>query len=248
MDAPKVTFLHYIRAILFYAGFYPVAIIHATLSLIVSPVLNFRQRFAFVTLLNTFCMFWLRITCGLKLKVEGKENLPTEGAYVAVANHQSEWETFYLLNLIHPVCPVLKQELLKIPFFGWALALLKPIALDRSKRRGALKQLLLQGKERLSEGTPVLIYPQGTRVPVGKMGKFNKGGAMLALSGGVPIVPIIHDAGHYWPGKSFVKHPGTVMVHVGTPIETADRSVDDIHADVEVWLKAHMKELNIIEE
>lgn len=246
MQSKKVTPLHYLRAALFYAGFYPVTIVHASLSLILSPLLNFRQRFALVTQVNFFYMFWLRLCCGLGLEIQGRDNLPKDGAYVVVANHQSEWETLYLQTLIRPMCSVLKKELLKIPFFGWALGLLDPIALDRSKRRGALKQLLTQGKERLQDGTPVLIFPQGTRVPVGKMGKFNKGGAMLAASAGVPIIPLIHDAGRLWPGKSFIKHPGKVQVHVGEPIATEGRSVDEIHADVEAWLKAHMEALKII--
>lgn len=139
-----------------------------------------------------------------------------------------------------------EKELLKIPFFGWALGLLKPIAIDRSQRRGALKQLLTEGKERLEDGIPVIIFPQGTRVPVGKTGKFNKGGAMLALSAGVPLVPMIHDAGFYWPGKSFAKLPGTVQVHVGEPIPVEGRSVDEIHQDMVEWLEQHMQQLKII--
>lgn len=246
MSQPKVGVLHYIRAFIYYLGFYPVTIVHSTLSLIVSPVLNFRQRFKFVTLINYFYIFWLRICCGVGVKITGRENLPADGAYVAIANHSSEWETLFLQTFVRPQCAVLKKELLKIPFFGWALGLLDPIAIDRSQRRGALKQLLTEGKSRLEDDIPVVIFPQGTRVPVGKMGKFNKGGAMLALSAGVPVVPIIHDAGIYWPGKSFAKLPGTVQVHVGEPIPVEGRSVDEIHADMVAWLERHMDELNLL--
>ena len=142
---------------------------------------------------------------------------------------------------------MLKKELLKIPFFGWALAMLKPIALDRSKRRGALKQLLGQGKERLQEGINVVIFPQGTRVQVGKLGKFNKGGAMLAASAQVSVVPLVHDAGLYWPGKSFVKYPGTVKVIVGKPVASVDRTVDEIHAASAGWIEQQMRELKVVD-
>jgi len=243
----KFSPLHYLRATLFYAGFYPVTIVWATLSLICSPFMGFRSRFKMVTVVNYFYMFWMRVCCGLKVKIEGRENLPADGAYVVVANHQSEWETLFLQTLIRPQCTVLKKELLKIPFFGWALGLLKPIAIDRSQRRGALKQLLQQGKDRLEEEIPVLIFPQGTRVDVGKMGKFNKGGAMLAVSAGVPVIPLVHNAGEFWPGKSFAKLSGEVTVRIGKPVVSVDRSVDEVHTDCTDWLAEHIKDVSQLE-
>lgn len=246
MSTSKGTLFQKLRAVFYYIGFYSLTVVHASLSLLVSPVLDFRKRFKFVTLINYFYIFWLKVCCGVKVRVTGRENLPQDGGYVVVANHSSEWETLFLQTLVRPQCTVLKKELLKIPFFGWALGLLKPIAIDRSQRRGALKQLLTEGKSRLEEDIPVIIFPQGTRVPVGKMGKFNKGGAMLALSAGVPVIPLIHDAGHYWPGKQFAKTPGTVQVHVGEPIPVEGRTVDEIHEDMVNWLEQHMKDLKLI--
>lgn len=238
--AQKASPLLYVRATAYYFGFYLVTILYSSLCLLIAPLFGFRTRFRIISSINYFYIFWLRLCCGVKVDVQGRENLPRDGAYVVIANHQSEWETLYFLTLVRPQCTVLKQELLKIPFFGWALGLLKPIALDRSKKRGALKQLLTQGKERLAEDIPVLIFPQGTRLPVGKLGKFNKGGAMLAASAGVPVVPMVHDAGVFWPGKSFVKYPGTVTLKIGKPVETEGKSVDEIH-DLSVgWMLAEM--------
>jgi 1-acyl-sn-glycerol-3-phosphate acyltransferase len=243
MSAPRHrSSLLYLRALLYAIGFYPLTILFAIPCLLIGPLLPFRARFRFLTLINYFYIAWLRICCGLGVELKGRERLPKEGAYVVVANHQSEWETLYFQTLIRPQSVVLKRELLRIPLFGWALALLRPIALDRSKRRGALKQLLEQGQQRLDSGIPLLIFPQGTRVPVGQMGKLNKGGAMLAVSRGVPIVPIAHNAGLFWPGKSFIKYPGTVQVSVGPAIETAGRSVDEVHAEVSGWLEQAMRE------
>lgn len=241
----KKTPLLYLRAALYYAGFYSVTIVYSSLCLLIAPALSFRSRFKLVTGINFFYIFWLRVCCGVRVDIQGAERLPKGGAYVVVSNHQSEWETLFFQTLVRPQSVVLKQELLKIPFFGWALGLLKPIALDRSKRRGALKQLLQQGKERLDEEIPVLIFPQGTRVPVGETGQFNKGGAMLAVSAGVPIIPIVHDAGIAWPGKSFVKYPGTVTVKVGPVVDTAERSVDEVHNDSVGWLLSEMKAMGV---
>jgi len=233
-----------IRALIYYAAFYPVTIFWATLSLIVARFLPFKPRFYFVTFINHFYILWLRIACGVKVNVQGRENLPKECAYVAIANHQSEWETIYFQLLIQPQAVVLKQELLKIPFFGWALALLEPIALDRSQKRGALKVLLEQGKDRLSRGIPLLIFPQGTRLPAGEMGKWNKGGAMLAVSNQVPMVAIAHNAGRYWPGKALIKKPGTIDVVISEPISTTDRSVDEVHTDAVAWLTPALERIN----
>lgn len=232
-----------LRALLFAAGFYPLTILYAIPCLLLGPLLPFRARFVLLTGINYFYIFWLRVTCGVKTQVEGLENLPKGQAYVALSNHQSEWETLYFQLVFRPQVVVLKKELLSIPFFGWALALLKPIALNRAQPREALKQLLRQGSERLQEGIPVLIFPQGTRVAVGEKGRFNKGGAMLAVKNQVPIIPVVHNAGHCWPGKSFVKYPGTVQLVIGKPIETLDRSVDEVQAEAEAWLLEQMQRL-----
>ncbi|GGK83635.1 lysophospholipid acyltransferase family protein [Amphritea balenae] len=244
----KPSALLYLRATLFYIGFYPVTLVFAAFCVMVGWALPFRPRFKLFTLMNYFSMFWLRLCCGVKYRIEGRENLPKEGAYVVVANHSSEWETLFLQTLIRPQSAVLKKELLKIPFFGWALGMLQPIALDRSKRRGALKQLLTEGKARLEDDINVVIFPQGTRVETGKLGKFNKGGAMLAASAQVAVVPLAHDAGLFWPGKSYVKYPGTITVRVGKPVASVDRSVDEIHTDSVGWLEAQMYDLKVVDK
>ncbi|EXJ10385.1 lysophospholipid acyltransferase family protein [Nitrincola nitratireducens] len=146
------------RAFLFALGFYPITILYSIPCLLIGPFLPFRQRFAFFTGINYFYISWLKWMCGVDTRVQGREHLPNAGAFVVLGNHQSEWETLYFQILVRPQVVVLKKELLKIPFFGWALGLLKPIALDRSQRRGALKQLLEQGAARLSEDIPIVMF------------------------------------------------------------------------------------------
>ncbi len=231
-----------IRSLIYYLVFYPFTIVYSTFCLLIGRFLSFDTRFKVFTVINYSYIAWLRLCCGVRLDVKGLENLPKDRAYVLVANHQSEFETIFLLTMVRPQCIVLKKELLDIPFFGWALAMLEPIALDRSQRRGALKQLLTQGKARLEAGRPVVIFPQGTRVPVGEPGRFNKGGAMLAASAGVPVVPLAHNAGTCWPGKGFIKYPGVVSVEIGEPVETQGQSVDQVHDAAIGWLLAKMDE------
>ena len=134
-------------------------------------------------------------------------------------------------------CWVLKKELLRIPVFGWGLALAKPIAIDRSQNKAALKQLLVQGKERLESGLCVVICPQGTRRPPGEFGRFNVGGAMLAVKNQMPVVPITHNSGSFWPRKGLLKYPGTIEVIIGEAIETSGKSADQVNDQARNWIE-----------
>lgn len=229
-----------IRAFLFYLVMISVTVVHSTYCVLLVRWLPFDLRFKIVTSANRLFLAWLRLICGVRYQVEGVEHLPKDRPFVLIANHQSEWETIYLQLLIQPICTVLKKELLRIPFFGWALGLLRPIAIDRSQRAGAMKQVLKQGKDRLGRGMPVLIFPQGTRVAAGQAGKFNKGGAMLACSAKVPVVPLCHNAGEHWPSGKFAKKAGLVRVQIGEPIETEGASVDEVFQQSTDWIKARM--------
>jgi 1-acyl-sn-glycerol-3-phosphate acyltransferase len=156
-----------------------------------------------------------------------------------MANHQSQWETFYLQLLVSPQATILKRELLWVPFFGWGLALLKPIAIDRSKGSQALKTVLKVGQERLAEGISVVIYPEGTRQPPGTLGSFNAGGAMLATRAGVEILPVVHNSGDCWPGRSLLRLPGTIRLRIGAPIPSTGKSSKALTAEVESWIRGN---------
>jgi len=138
---------------------------------------------------------------------------------------------------------VLKRELLWLPFFGWGLAMTSPIAINRSDGKGAMKQLLKQGKDRLKQGFCVVIFPEGTRVPYGQRGKYKVGGALLAVSSGVPVVPVAHNAGRLWGRNAFSKHPGLVTMSIGKPIPTQGRKADDISTEVEAWIESEIQQI-----
>ncbi|WP_370454855.1 lysophospholipid acyltransferase family protein [Hahella sp. KA22] len=239
----KVQAFQLFRSFVFYIGYAWGVIITSLIGMLVGPYVNFEKRYYIVSRFNVFALWWARIVCGIRYEIEGLENIPKTSC-VVVSNHQSAWETYLLGVIFRPQCTVLKQELMKVPFFGWALKRLKPIAIDRSKPSAALKQLLKQGKERLTSGYWVVIYPEGTRVRPGQVGKYNKGGALLAVSAGVPLLPVAHNAGDCWPAGSISKRPGLIRVKVGAPIETSGRATDEVHKEMEEWIRRNSAALS----
>lgn len=185
----------------------------------------------------------LRIICGLDYRVTGAENLPSTNAIV-LCKHQSTWETIALLALMpRPQTWVVKQELLRVPVFGWSLAQFRPIALDRSAGRKAMRQLLEQGAHALEQGRWIILFPEGTRVAAGERGRYGQGGAMLAERTGRAVVPVAHNAGVFWARRGLHKYPGVIDVVIGRPIATQGRRAQDIHREAEDWIEARAAEL-----
>ncbi len=231
------------RSLLFSIGTIPIIIIFSTFSCTLGVLLPYRLRQSVVTLANSFIVFWLRIACGIKVKVEGLENLPDKPAVIA-AKHQSAWETYYLQRILRPVSTILKRELLKVPFFGWGLYFMHPIAIDRSNPRVAMKQVQTQGLERLQQGNNVLIFPEGTRMPFGEQGKYARSAASLAIAGSVPLIPVAHNAGYCWPAGEFIKKPGTIHMIIGPAISTEGRDSRQLTEEVCQWIESTQQTLS----
>jgi len=188
-------------------------------------------------------VLWLAwLLCGIRWKIEGRKHLPDEPA-VILSQHQSAWETLAFQEIFPPQVMVLKRELLWIPFFGWGLALMSPIAIDRARGTAALREMARQGRERLAQGFWVVIYPEGTRVPPGERRAYHQGGAWLAVNCGAKVVPVAHNAGRLWPRNAFLKRAGTVTVRIGPPIATAGRPPKDVLAEVKSWIEAQQPTL-----
>lgn len=181
---------------------------------------------------------------GIRYRVEGRENLP-DGPAVLLSKHQSAWETIALPALMpRPLCFVFKRELLYVPFFGWALGMLKMVHINRKEGKYAFASVVQQGRRRMAEGAWVIMFPEGTRTPVGKQGKYKTGGARFAIDAGASVVPIAHNAGHVWPRNSFFKYAGVVTVSIGKPIETAGLSPEEVNTRVETWIEAEMRRID----
>lgn len=189
-------------------------------------------------------MLWLlRVICGISMKVRGAENIPQEPC-VVLCKHQSAWETIALQKVFPPQVWVLKRELLLVPFFGWGLAMTSPIAIKRSDGKGAVKQLLQQGKQRMALGFCVVIFPEGTRIPYGQRGKYKIGGALLGASSAVPVIPVAHNAGKLWPKNSFLKHPGVITMSIGVAIDPAGLRAEEINQRAEDWIETEVAKLD----
>lgn len=225
-----------LRSFLFYLGYVPITIVMSTLFITLFPLLPEKSRQGFSIAWAKTILGWLRVTCGVRYRLIGQENLP-DYPVVVLANHQSSWETLFFYQLIQPLAPILKKELLRIPFWGWALRLLKPIAIDRSRPRNAGKSLLKQGVRRLREGHSVIIFPEGTRSEVGSIRNFSRGGAKLALAAGVPVLPIALNAGKCWPPRRFLKFPGLITVEIGEPISAAGHDAGSMTEAAETWIR-----------
>jgi 1-acyl-sn-glycerol-3-phosphate acyltransferase len=179
---------------------------------------------------------------GIDCRVEGLENLPSRPA-VILSKHQSAWETLAFQKIFPPQVLVLKRELLWIPFFGWGLALMSPIPIDRSRGATALRNIARRGRRRLEQGFWVVVFPEGTRVKPGERRAYHVGGAWLAAASGAPVVPVAHNAGLLWPRNAFLKRPGTVTVRIGPPIDTANRDPKAVNALAETWIEEQQKAL-----
>jgi 1-acyl-sn-glycerol-3-phosphate acyltransferase len=225
-----------LRSALFYLGYAVTLVVHSSLCVLVGWALPLPARFRFATLWNRFAVWWLGVTCGVRYRITGLEHVPPT-PFVLLANHQSPWETIFLYYYFVPICAILKRELLRIPFFGWALAVLRPIAIDRSKGRSARNSLLVEGPKRLQWGLSVLVFPEGTRTEVGQEKKFFTGGAELAIAAGALVLPVAHNAGLFWPARKFAKRSGTIDVVIGKPIPAAGREARELTEEVQTWIR-----------
>ncbi len=223
-----------LRLMLFYIGVIPAAIIIATFGWLCAP-LPAIWCYRIITSWSHFFIWWAKIICGLKYQVVGKDNLP-KAPFVVLCNHQSMWETIFMQVLLPPQSWVLKRELLWIPFFGWGLALIKPIAVYRD-RLADIKFILAQGVKRIKQGRCVVFYPEGTRLAPGTNKKFSRTGAALAIEARVPVVPIAHNAGNFWPRGPRIKQPGLITVSIGTAIGTDQLDSTSITSIAESWIK-----------
>lgn len=224
-----------LRSGLFAAGQILVTVAWASASLF-TFALPYRQRYWFVSRWCVIMRWWLKLSVGLGYRIEGAENIP-ETPCIVFSKHESAWETITYPIHFAPQTWVLKRELLRVPFFGWGLALLEPIAIDRSAGKTALQQVIEQGRERIARGAWVVVFPEGTRVAPGSRRRYKLGGAALAAATGVPVLPIALDSGDYWPRNSFIKRPGTIRLVIGPLIDTTGRSAEEVNAKAESWIE-----------
>jgi 1-acyl-sn-glycerol-3-phosphate acyltransferase len=228
----------YLRSFLYFLGQLITAVFFSLGALFLLPF-SFQVRYAFTRNWARFNIMTLKLLCGLDYQVTGQDNIPQK-ASVIMCKHQSAWETIALQEVFPPQIWVLKRNLLWIPFFGWGLWALNPIAIDRAAGRRAVQQVVEQGKDRLQKGRWVVVFPEGTRIPAGMKGRYKQGGAILAVEAGRAVVPVAHNAGEFWPRHSFLKYPGTIQLVIGPVIETEGKTAEQVCKEAEQWIEATM--------
>ena len=230
-----------LRSLLFYIGQIISTILIAPIGIIAFP-LDFKKRYYLITRWAVFNLWWLKICCNVTYEIKGKDNIPGKPCIV-MSKHQSAFETLALQQIFIPQVWILKKELLQIPIYGWGLASMQPIAINRDSTIKSFRQIADQGCERLQKGYWVIIFPEGTRVAPNKKKKYLPGGGMLAEKSGAQVVPVAHNAGRLWSRNSMIKKPGLITIKIGPVIESENKSAKEITDEVENWIEKDVGEL-----
>ncbi|MGB5410656.1 MAG: lysophospholipid acyltransferase family protein [Woeseiaceae bacterium] len=233
----------FLRSLLFNAYGLFSAILHALVILL----LFWAPERVRVNVCRHYCSNMMTVAdqlCGIKIIVEGRENLPDTPS-VLMIKHTSTMETLWQVSEFPQAVWVLKQEMLSVPIIGWAIVLANnPIGVNRKKGRSAVKQVISKGSERLAHGAWITIFPEGTRMPPGETRRYGVSGAALARDASVPLVPIAHNAADFWPRRSFSKHPGTVRFCIGPPVDATQQEPKQTNLIVQYWIEAKMREIS----
>ena len=195
---------------------------------------SYPTRQKFLSQWAIFCIWWLKITLNITTNIIGQENLK-KSPYIIISNHQSTWETLAFQTIFPAHTWVLKRELLWLPIFGWSLALLKPIIINRGDKLKAIKRVIKQGADRLDKGVSIVIFPEGTRQPYKRIGDYQNGAAAIAKKSGHDIIPVYHNAGKLWPKGGFIKKPGVVTIVIGKPISSSILTSSELTKKVRDW-------------
>lgn len=226
----------YITSMLFSISMIALTILFSLIGIIIYPIPP-RMHYQIMRQYAVLNITILKYLCGVKYKVEGLDNIP-ETTSIIFSKHQSTWETMALQAFFPAHSFIVKRELLWLPFFGWGLASMRPVAINRGSGRKAIAQLLTKGKTLLDSGRWLVIFPEGTRVRPGQHKRYKIGGALLAAETGYQIVPVAHNAGEFWPKRGFLKKAGTIKLIIGPVIKSEGRKAEDILAEAENWIES----------
>jgi 1-acyl-sn-glycerol-3-phosphate acyltransferase len=230
-----------VRSLVFFALQVLLTVIWSLLALLTFPF-GALARYRFITLWSHMVVWLARTVCGIRYELHGTENLPRQPSIV-LSKHQSAWETLAFQVFLPPQVWVLKRSLLFLPFFGWGLAMMNPIAIDRGAGRRALKQMAEQGRDRLARGFWIVIFPEGHRFAPGHKGTYHIGGAWLATQMRAPVVPVALNSGYLWRRDAFLKLPGTITVSIGRPIDPSGMKAEELNRRIEDWIETEVARL-----
>ena len=236
--------MNFIRSLIYIICFFITAFTLAPIILLARPF-SFLTRYKLAIQWPRFLVYLAKVILGIRYEVKGQENIPTDRQVIYLIKHQSAYETLFIPWFTpYPVVLVYKKTLEYVPFFGWVLASLNHIPIDRGRASESMRQVVRKGTKRIKEGRSPVLFPEGTRIPTGHKGRYKPGGVRLAMHSNTEIIPVAHNAGRLWPRNAFIKKPGTVTFSFGEPIKPNDRSCDEITAEVEHWIESEMIRMN----
>ncbi|MEJ2142341.1 MAG: lysophospholipid acyltransferase family protein [Gammaproteobacteria bacterium] len=235
----------YFNSMIFVSSMFLSAVYVSLVAIIFLPF-SFGVRYRFLNYYSRFNLWMLKVFCNISYEVEGTENIPAGETCIILSKHQSALETMIVQRVFPPLTFVVKKELLKLPFFGWGLASMDPIAIDRKAGRRAIVEIVKQGKDRLAKGIWIVIFPEGTRSRPGSKQRYKKGGSILAEKSGHRVIPVAHTCGEYWPKGFFARQSGKMRMVIGPPIETRGKTADEINRESERWIETKMQEISTI--
>jgi 1-acyl-sn-glycerol-3-phosphate acyltransferase len=223
----------FLRSLLYFIGSI-ISVITITLCGLFFVLSPYSTRQKFLSQWAIFCIWWLKITLNITTTIIGQENV-NKSPCVIISNHQSTWETLAFQTIFPAHTWVLKKELLWLPVFGWSLALLKPIIINRGDKLNAIKKVISQGSDRLNKGISVVVFPEGTRQPYNQLGEYQNGGAAIAKKSGYDIIPVYHNAGKIWPKGGFIKKSGVITIVIGESISSSSMTSSGITEEIRNW-------------
>ena len=234
--------MSFLRSLLFNILFYSSLPLVSCIIILAYPFISEKKLSKIASVWIITVLYLLKIICGLAWEVHGKENIP-DHPVILVANHQGQWESLYLQTVIHPISSIIKQELLLIPFFGWALAFMSPIPINRKNKLQSLKKVINQANARIKANFSVLIFPEGTRIkPNRGIAPFGNSCGLLAAKNNIPILPICHNSGKYWKNKQLINQPGNIAVTIGPLFRGSDQK--KLTEEVRLWMNDEYKKMN----
>ncbi len=231
-----------LRSALFYSLYVSTGAIQGFICMFLPYLVPLKKRYGYITSWNRFIVWWLSVSVGIKVHIEGLENIPTT-PIVVLSKHQSPWETMFLLPRFNPLTVILKRELLRIPFFGSGLKSLNPIAIDRSSPKEAIKQVMNIGQERIKDGYSVLVFPEGTRINPGNIGNYARSGAGLCVATNTSAIFVAHNSGNCWPSHKFLKYPGIIKVKFSQPISPEGKTAKQLTDEAKLWIEDEVRKM-----
>ncbi len=188
--------------------------------LLALPLLAFPPRFMIFYLRGWAWLMvtLLRLTCGIRLEVTGREHIGIGGGFIVAAKHQSAFDTFVWLMLLPEPVYVMKKELLSIPLWSLLARHVGQVPVDREAGGAALRGMVRGAKAAMAAGRPIVIFPEGTRSAPGEHIPYQPGVAALASATGATVVPVATDSGRFWGRRAFHKRPGTIHVSILPPL------------------------------